>query len=186
MPPLHNIFASVRSMPFLSFIEPIFVWNNPLVSLIFLKRSLLLLPLPSLEEISGLSHSIVFLYFFALIAEVGVLISPYYSLELCIQMGISFFSPLLSTSLLFIAICKASSDSNFGYTPIQNKKLGNKQTKKQLTSNPLHEGFFLWSFHFINNLRGIRFWTWASVSAYLCSSISWLFLGNSKYCRNSF
>ena len=32
--------ASVRSIPFLSFIEPIFEWNVPLVSLIFLKRSL--------------------------------------------------------------------------------------------------------------------------------------------------
>ena len=32
--------ASVRSILFLSFIEPIFVWNVPLVSLIFLKRSL--------------------------------------------------------------------------------------------------------------------------------------------------
>ena len=32
--------ASVRSVPFLSFIVPIFAWNVPLVSLIFLKRSL--------------------------------------------------------------------------------------------------------------------------------------------------
>ena len=32
--------ASVGSLPFLSFIEPIFAWNVPLVSLIFLKRSL--------------------------------------------------------------------------------------------------------------------------------------------------
>ena len=32
--------ASVRSIPFLSFIEPIHAWNVPLVSLIFLKRSL--------------------------------------------------------------------------------------------------------------------------------------------------
>ena len=32
--------ASVRSIPFLSFIEPIFTWNVPLVSLIFLKRYL--------------------------------------------------------------------------------------------------------------------------------------------------
>ena len=47
-----------------------------------------------LEEISSLSHSIVFLYFFALITEEGFLISPYYSLELCTQMGISFLSPL--------------------------------------------------------------------------------------------
>ena len=40
--------ASLRSIPFLSFIVPIFAWNVPLVSLIF-------------EEISSLSHSIVFL-----------------------------------------------------------------------------------------------------------------------------
>ena len=32
--------ASVRSILFLSFIEPIFAWNIPLASLIFLKRSL--------------------------------------------------------------------------------------------------------------------------------------------------
>ena len=32
--------ASVSSIPFLSFIEPIFAWNVPLLSLIFLKRSL--------------------------------------------------------------------------------------------------------------------------------------------------
>ena len=48
--------ASVGSIPFLSFIEPIFAWNVPLVSLIFLKRS-------------RLSHSVVFLYLFALITE---------------------------------------------------------------------------------------------------------------------
>ena len=40
-----------------------------------------------LEEISHLSHSVVFLYFFALIPEEGFLISSCYSLELCIQMG---------------------------------------------------------------------------------------------------
>ena len=43
-----------------------------------------------LEGISSSSHSNVFLYFFALITEEGLLISPGYSLELCIQMGISF------------------------------------------------------------------------------------------------
>ena len=42
-----------------------------------------------LEEISNLSHSIVALYFFALITEEGCLISLCYSLELCIQMGVS-------------------------------------------------------------------------------------------------
>ena len=46
LPPLLNIFAPIRSSLFLSFI----VWNVPLISPIFLK----------------ISHSIVFLYFFAL------------------------------------------------------------------------------------------------------------------------
>ena len=43
-----------------------------------------------LEEISSLSQSIVFPYVYALITEEGLLISTCYSLELCIQMGISF------------------------------------------------------------------------------------------------
>ena len=52
------------------------------------------------EEIAGLSHSIVFLYFFTLIPEEGFLISLCYSLELCIQMGLSFlFSFAFSFSL---------------------------------------------------------------------------------------
>ena len=66
-----------------------------------------------LEEISSLSHSVVFLYFFALIAEEGFLVSTCYSLELCIQM--LSFSPLRFASLLFTAICKASSDSHFAF-----------------------------------------------------------------------
>ena len=43
-----------------------------------------------LEEISCISHPVVFLYFFALITEEGFLISPCYSLDLCIQIGTSF------------------------------------------------------------------------------------------------
>ena len=65
-----------------------------------------------LEEISSLSHSVVFLYFFALIAEEGFLISPGYSLELCINWKYLSFSPLLFTSLHFTAVCKASSDNH--------------------------------------------------------------------------
>jgi len=42
-----------------------------------------------LKEISSLSHSIFSLYLFALITEEVFLISPCYSLEICIQMGIS-------------------------------------------------------------------------------------------------
>jgi len=67
-----------------------------------------------LEEISGLSHSIVFLYFFALITEEGFLISPCYSLELCIQMVYLSFSSLPLASL-FTATCKASWDSHFAF-----------------------------------------------------------------------
>ena len=70
--------ASVRSIRFLSFIKPIFAWHVPLGISNFL------------EKISSLSHSVIFLYFFALIAEEGFLISSCYSLELCIQMLISF------------------------------------------------------------------------------------------------
>ena len=101
----------VRSIQFLSFFVPIFAWNVPLVSLIFLKRSLvfpiLLFP---------------FLYLFALITEEGFLIFPCYSLEVCIQTGISFlfsfafgFSSFHSFSLLFTAFCKASWDNHFAF-----------------------------------------------------------------------
>ena len=51
-----------------------------------------------LEEISSFSQSVLFLCFFALIAEEGFLISSCYSLELCIQMLISF---LLSFAFCF-------------------------------------------------------------------------------------
>ena len=90
--------ASVRSIPFLSFIQPILAWNVPLVSLI-----------------SSLSHSVVFLYFFALITEEGFLFSSCYPSEFCVQMGISFLFSLPLASLLFLAICKASSDNHFAY-----------------------------------------------------------------------
>ena len=68
-----------------------------------------------LEEFSSLSHSVVFLYFFALITEEGFLISFCYSLELCIQMGISFLFSFALASLPFTTICKASSDSHFAF-----------------------------------------------------------------------
>ena len=59
-----------------------------------------------LEVISSLSHSIVFLCFFAWFTEQGFLIFPCYSLELCIQMGISFLFScafwLLFFSQLFV------------------------------------------------------------------------------------
>ena len=54
------------------------------------------------EEISSLSHSIVSLYFFALITEEGFIISPCYDVELCIQVGISF---LFSFDFCFSSFC---------------------------------------------------------------------------------
>ena len=68
-----------------------------------------------LEEISSLFHSIVYLCFFALVAEEGFLISPCYSLELWIHVGISFLFSLPLVSFLFSAICKASSDNHFAF-----------------------------------------------------------------------
>ena len=74
--------ASVRSIPFLSFIVP---------THLCMKSSLGISNF--LEEISGLSHSTVFLCLFAMFAEEGFLISRCYSLEFCIQMGLfSLFS----------------------------------------------------------------------------------------------
>ena len=52
-----------------------------------------------LEEISSLSPS-VFFYFFASFMEEGLLISPCYSLELCIQLDIPF--------IFYLAFCFSS------------------------------------------------------------------------------
>ena len=103
MPPFKMSYAAVRSILFLPFYAHLCMKCSFGIS-------------NFLEEISSLSHSSVFLFFFALITEEGFLIFPCYSLALCIQMGISFlFSPLPFTSLLFTAICKASSDNHFAF-----------------------------------------------------------------------
>ena len=68
-----------------------------------------------LEEIARLSYSIVFLYLFALITEEGFLISPAILWNSAFKWVYLSFSPLLSTSFLFTAICKAYSDSHFAF-----------------------------------------------------------------------
>ena len=69
-----------------------------------------------LEEISSPFHSIVFLYFFALIIEgFFFLISPCYLWNSAFRWVYLSFSPLLFTSLLFSAICKSSSDNHFAF-----------------------------------------------------------------------
>ena len=62
-----------------------------------------------LEEISSVSHSIVFLYFFAVITR-----KVFLSLLAILWVYLSF-SPFALASLLFLAICKASSDNHFAF-----------------------------------------------------------------------
>ena len=95
--------ASVRSIPFLSFIVPIFAWNAPLVSLIFLKRSLVF-PILLFSSIS--LHQSLRKAFLSLLAILWI--SAFRWLYL-------FFSPLPFASLLFTVLCKASSDSHFPF-----------------------------------------------------------------------
>ena len=95
--------AFVRSIPLLSFIVPIFPWNVPLVSLIFLKRSLAF-PILLFSSISlHWSFRKVFL---------SLLASPWNYVFRWIYLS---FSPLPFTSLLFSAICKASSNKHFAF-----------------------------------------------------------------------
>ena len=68
-----------------------------------------------LEENSSLALSIVFLYLFALFTSEGFLIFPCNSLKLCIRVAYLSFSCLPFTSLLFPAICKASSDNHLPF-----------------------------------------------------------------------
>ena len=85
-----------------------------------------------LEEISSLSHVIVFFYFFALIAEKGFLISPCYCLELCIQMLISFLS--------FIAESEEELNSLLMKVKEESEKVGlklNIQKTKIMASGPI-------------------------------------------------
>ena len=95
--------ASVRSVLFLIFIVPVFAWNVPLISLIFLKRSLVF-PIILFSSIS-LHWSLrkAFLFLFAVLWN-----SAFKWIYLS-------FSPLPFASLLFTAICNASSDNHFAF-----------------------------------------------------------------------
>jgi len=96
--------ASVRSIPLLSFIEPIFAWNVPLVSLIFLKRSLIF-PILLLSSVSLL---------WALMKAFLSLLAVLWNSALN---GFIFpFLLYLFSSFLFSAICKASSENHFAFS----------------------------------------------------------------------
>ena len=93
--------ASVRFIPFLSFIVPIFAWNVPLVSLIFLKKSLVF-PILLFSSIS--LHWLLRKGFLSLLA---ILWNSAFK-----WVYLSFFHLPLA-SLLFSAICKTYSDNHF-------------------------------------------------------------------------
>ena len=94
---------SVKSLPFLSFIVHIFAWNVPLVSPIFLKRSLVF-PILLFSFISlHCSFKKAFLTLLAILWN-----SAFSWVYLS-------FSPLPFASLLFSAICQASSDNQFAF-----------------------------------------------------------------------
>ena len=95
--------ASVRSIPFLSFIGSIFAWNVPLVSLIFLKRLLVF---------TILLISSIPLHWSLRKAFLSVLAILWNSAFKWLDLS---FSPLSLASLLFSAICKASSDNHFAF-----------------------------------------------------------------------
>jgi len=94
--------ASVRSLQFLSFIMPIFAWNIPLVSPIVLKRSLIFCIMFSSISLHWTVRK-SFLFLLAILWN-----SAFKWVYL-------FFSPLPFTSLLFTAICKASSNNHFAF-----------------------------------------------------------------------
>ena len=104
LPPFLNIFCSVRSLLFLSFF----------CAHLCMKYSFGISNF--LEEISSLSHSVVFLYISALITEEGFLISPCYSLETLHSNG-CIFPFLLCLSLLFDSqlFVKSSSDTHLAF-----------------------------------------------------------------------
>ena len=95
--------AYVKSIPFLSFIVPIFVWNVPLVSLIFLKRSLVF---PILLFSSTSLHWSLRKTFLCLLAILWNSAFKWVYIS---------FSPLPFASLLFSGICKASSGNHFAF-----------------------------------------------------------------------
>ena len=95
--------ASVRSILLLSFIVHIFAWNIPLVSLIFLKRSLVF----HILLFSSISlHWSLRKAFLSLIAILW---------NSAFRWVYISFSSLLLASLLFSAICKTSSDNHFAF-----------------------------------------------------------------------
>ena len=97
--------ASTRSIPFLSFIVPIFGWNSALMFPIFLKRSLVF---PLLLFSSIIKQCWLKKPFLSLLAILWSSMFNWMHLSL---------SSLLFTSLHVSTICEASSDNCFAFLP---------------------------------------------------------------------
>ena len=95
--------AFIRSLPFFPFIEPTFTWNIPLISLIFLKRSLVFFVL--------LFYSISLHWSLrkAFLSQLAILWNSVF------KWAYLSFSPLPFTVLLFSDVCKASSGKDFAF-----------------------------------------------------------------------
>ena len=97
--------AYFSSTPFLSFIVPIIAWNVPLISLmVFLLKRSLVFPI---------------LLFFPIPLHWSLRKAFLFLLDILWNSAFKWvylsFSPLPLTSLLFLAICKASSDNHFAF-----------------------------------------------------------------------
>ena len=95
--------ASVRSIPFLSFVVPILTWNIALVSLTLLKRSLVF-PI--------LLFSYISLHWPLRKAFLSLLAISWNSTFKWVYLS---FSPLSLAYFLFSALCKASSNNHYAF-----------------------------------------------------------------------
>ena len=105
LPPLLSISVSVRSIPFLSFIGPMLAWNVPLISLIFLKRSLVF-PILLFSSIS--LHWSLRKAFLSLLAILWNSASKWVNLSFLLCFLLLFFSQLFArppqTAILLFCI----------------------------------------------------------------------------------
>ena len=99
---LFLISCSSASLPFLSFIMPIFAWNVPLVAPVFLKRTVVF-PILLFSSISLYYSLKAFLSLLAILSNCAF------------SWMYLYLSPLLFTSLLSSAIHEASSDNHFAF-----------------------------------------------------------------------
>ena len=155
--------AFVRSLPFLSLIVPIFAWKVLLVSLIFLKRSVVF-PILLFFSIS--------LHWLLRKAFLSLLVILWNSAFKWVYLS---FSPLPFTSLLFTAICKASSDNHFAFWNFffLGTVLITAFCKMSRTSIHSSSGTLTYILHIVNNKCLSYSWVWICPCTYLSLLHKW-------------